>query len=92
MERYENRGSQYQTAATRVKTAMMMRIASADVLPYDHVAHPLVILVPEKQTFRSTRCMTKIQLGSSLCAATNREIRIQVLQREIEQRHLWIAL
>jgi N-acetylated-alpha-linked acidic dipeptidase len=37
MERFGDPGYRYHTAAARVGTAMMMRLANADVLPYDHV-------------------------------------------------------
>ena len=37
MERFGDPGYGYHTAAARVGTAMMMRLANADVLPYDHV-------------------------------------------------------
>jgi N-acetylated-alpha-linked acidic dipeptidase len=37
MERFADPGYRYHTAAARIGTAMMMRLANADVLPYDHV-------------------------------------------------------
>ncbi len=37
MERFGDPGYRYHTAAARVGTAMMMRLANADVLPYDYV-------------------------------------------------------
>jgi N-acetylated-alpha-linked acidic dipeptidase len=37
MERFGDPGYRYHAAAARVATAMMMRLANADILPYDHV-------------------------------------------------------
>ena len=37
MERFGDPGYRYHTAAARIATTMMMRLANADVLPYDHV-------------------------------------------------------
>lgn len=37
MERFGDPGYRYHTAAARISTAMMMRLANADVLPYDYV-------------------------------------------------------
>jgi N-acetylated-alpha-linked acidic dipeptidase len=37
MERFGDPGYRYHAAAARVSTAMMMRLANADVLPYDYV-------------------------------------------------------
>ncbi|MFM8909269.1 MAG: M28 family peptidase [Gemmatimonadota bacterium] len=37
MERFGDPGYRYHTAAERIGTAMMMRIANADILPYDYV-------------------------------------------------------
>jgi N-acetylated-alpha-linked acidic dipeptidase len=37
MERFADPGYRYHTAAARIATAMMMRLANADVLPYDYV-------------------------------------------------------
>lgn len=37
MERFGDPGYRYHTAAARIGTAMMMRLANADVLPYDYV-------------------------------------------------------
>ena len=37
MERFADPGYRYHAAAARVGTAMMMRLANADVLPYDYV-------------------------------------------------------
>ena len=37
MERFGDSGYRYHAAAARVATAMMMRLANADILPYDHV-------------------------------------------------------
>lgn len=37
MERFGDPGYRYHAAAARIGTAMLMRLANADVLPYDHV-------------------------------------------------------
>jgi N-acetylated-alpha-linked acidic dipeptidase len=37
MERFADPGYRYHTSAARIGTAMMMRLANADVLPYDYV-------------------------------------------------------
>jgi N-acetylated-alpha-linked acidic dipeptidase len=37
MERFGDPGYRYHAAAARVGTAMMMRLANADILPYDYV-------------------------------------------------------
>ena len=37
MERFGDPGYRYHTAAARISTAMMMRLANADILPYDYV-------------------------------------------------------
>ena len=37
MERFGDPGYRYHTAAARIGTAMMMRLANADILPYDYV-------------------------------------------------------
>ena len=39
MERFADPGYRYHAAAARVGTAMMMRLANADVLPYDYVEY-----------------------------------------------------
>jgi N-acetylated-alpha-linked acidic dipeptidase len=37
MERFGDPGYRYHTAAARISTAMMMRLANAEILPYDYV-------------------------------------------------------